>query len=113
VAHHKTGQWLMMADNADDGDIFFGLPSRHFQDPKDRHLSRFVPRNPKGSIPLHYKKQKVVLRLSGCGEVTSVPHMSSTEAEALAKDRLSGVVLKENNMQKRLGLLEYPPLTIV
>jgi hypothetical protein len=55
----------------------------------------------------------VVLRLSGCGEVTSVPHMSSTEAEALAKDRLSGVVLKENNMQKRLGLLEYPPLTIV
>jgi hypothetical protein len=108
----QSGQWLMVIDNADDGDVFFGQtaagPSLNSQS-----LWHYIPQNPNGSILFTTRNKQLGLDLTGGGELISIAPMNYTEAEALFKSRLHDTNTDWELMKKLFALLEYLPLAIV
>ena len=113
----SSGLWLMIIDNADDGDAFFGCnsassDSRNTEAEKER-LVRYISQSSNGSILLTTRNKQVGLRLKGYGDIIRIPAMSSFEAKSLFMSKLKDVPVEQAPVEELLALLAYLPLAIV
>ncbi|KAK3935635.1 acyl transferase/acyl hydrolase/lysophospholipase [Diplogelasinospora grovesii] len=100
----SAGSWLLIVDNADDTDLFFG----------DTDLTDHLPSSPKGSILFTTRNHDVVMKL-GVPEsnVIAVEEMNRDEALTLLKKHLKEPQMRDTeSTTKLLGFLAYLPLAI-
>ncbi|KAH7124618.1 hypothetical protein EDB81DRAFT_890057 [Dactylonectria macrodidyma] len=106
--------WLMVLDNADDSDVFFGKLTNESSSHSTRHrcLWDYLPQSPNSAILFTTRNKQLGLDLAGGGDLISVPPMKYSEAKLLFTSRLQTTQASEKSMGKLFDLLEYLPLAI-
>ena len=112
------GRWLMVIDNADDMELFFGAPadSSSGSPSTDPHhsgkLERYIPECAHGSLLITTRNKQAGLRLAKGNLPIVVHEMDDTESEKLLRAKV-----KENPTSDELSTLssrlERLPLTLV
>ncbi|KAI9738818.1 MAG: hypothetical protein M1834_008325 [Cirrosporium novae-zelandiae] len=111
LSSEESGIWLMIVDNADDADTFFG--SRKTTDPSgSSHLSNFLPQCPNGSIIFATRNKKAGVKFATASGIILLPKMGSVDAQDLLKARVGENISNQDNIIELLELLEYLPLAI-
>ena len=109
----RNGAWLMVLDNADDDDVFFGLDESNDKAP----LSTFVPQSPNGSILITSRNMLAARNLAGpSGHVVQIEPMNEDDSLALLKTRVGSLEADESSWDAHakalVQALEYIPLAI-
>ncbi|KAL4860638.1 hypothetical protein BDV12DRAFT_94262 [Aspergillus spectabilis] len=106
-----AGQWLLIFDNADDIDMWFGKSEGNT---KPCRLSDYVPWSRTGSVLFTTRFKKIASKLA-MQYVIRVPEMDETRALELLSERLDNKSLLQDRDQAALLLkqLTYLPLAIV
>ncbi|KAF4414632.1 kinesin, partial [Fusarium acutatum] len=115
LSKRLRGPWLMVLDNADDSDVFFGKltsESSSHSTPQHDCLWDFLPQSPNSAILFTTRNKRLGLDLAGGGDLISVPPMKYSEAKLLFTSRLQTTQASEKSMEKLFDLLEYLPLAI-
>ncbi|KAL8816805.1 MAG: hypothetical protein Q9223_004247 [Gallowayella weberi] len=108
----RHGRWLLILDNADDIDLFFGPPAlseRHKQ------MHQYLPRYDDGSTIITSRDKRVAYRLSDREDPILVENMSTDDAGALLRSRLSQENLHSRYVDDHIQLLDvlgHLPLAI-
>ena len=112
------GQWLMVIDNADDMQLFFGAsadPSSGSVSAESRHvgkLERYIPECAHGSLLITTRNKQAGLRLAKGHPPIEVCEMDGTESEKLLRTKV-----QENPTSSELSTLssrlERLPLALV
>jgi nucleoside phosphorylase/tetratricopeptide (TPR) repeat protein len=107
----SAGQWLLIFDNADDIDMWFGKPEGTTE---PCQLSDYVPWSRTGSVLFTTRFTKVASKLA-MQNVIRVPELDEAGALELLSERLVDKSLLQNRDQAALLLkqLTYLPLAIV
>ncbi|KAL4965263.1 purine and uridine phosphorylase [Aspergillus stella-maris] len=107
----SAGQWLLIFDNADDIDMWFGKSQGNT---KPYRLSDYVPWSKTGSVLFTTRFKKVASKLA-MQDVITVPEMDEAKALELLRERLVDKSLLQDRDQAALLLkqLVYLPLGIV
>ncbi|CAG7947031.1 unnamed protein product [Penicillium salamii] len=107
----RNGRWLMILDNADNDDVFFGGNGSNQRGP----LVRFLPQAAHGSILITSRNGRAARNLVGndC-HVIMVQPMNGEESLALLRARISAPQSGESGGDERalVQALEYIPLAI-
>ena len=103
----RSGQWLMILDNADNADLMYGSESLR--------LAAYIPRSDHGSILLTTRFRKVGASFTSMSNVMSLQSMTLRESEMLLRARLNDDSSKEthNSYQELAEELERTPLALV
>lgn len=103
----RTGQWLMILDNADDAEIMYASGSLRLAD--------YLPRSNKGSILLTTRFQHVGASFTSARNVLSLQKMTLEESELLLRARLDEGISEQNRQlyQVLAEELERTPLALV
>ncbi|KAK2666288.1 Nucleoside phosphorylase superfamily [Fusarium oxysporum f. sp. vasinfectum] len=115
LSKRLRGPWLMVLDNADDSDVFFGKLTNEFNShstPQHDCLWDFLPQSPNSAILFTTRNKRLGLDLAGGGDLISVPPMKYSEAKLLFTSRLQTTQASEKSMERLFVLLEYLPLAI-
>ncbi|EXA29684.1 hypothetical protein FOVG_18851 [Fusarium oxysporum f. sp. pisi HDV247] len=115
LSKRLKGPWLMVLDNADDTNVFFGkLTNELSSHSTHQHqcLWDFLPQSPNSTILFTTRNKQLGLDLAGGGDLISVPPMEYSEAKLLFTSRLQTTQASEKSMKKLFDLLEYLPLAI-
>ncbi|KAI9775356.1 MAG: hypothetical protein M1839_001272 [Geoglossum umbratile] len=104
----NSGTWIMIVDNADDADMFFGLGERS----GSKRLFDFLPQCSNGSIIFTTRNKKAGVKFATAGGIILLPKMDPIDGEELLKARLGDNTLDQSDMIELLQLLEYLPLAI-
>lgn len=112
LSSKESGTWLMIIDNADDSDMFFGARETGGSSLGSRRLSEFLPQCPNGSIIFITRNKKAGVKFATARGVIHLPKMDPVDAEELLKARLGEDISDRDGMTKLLELLEYLPLAI-
>jgi tetratricopeptide (TPR) repeat protein len=107
----ESGTWLMIVDNADDAEIFFGAPKNDDSTTSTR-LAEFLPQSSNGSIVFTTRNNKVGVRLAGTAGVIFLPEMDVMDGHNLVKARLGNNSPDESPVTELLQILGYLPLAI-
>ncbi|PNP74267.1 hypothetical protein FNYG_12316 [Fusarium nygamai] len=99
--HHKP--WLMVVDNVDDLDLFYGT----------RGLSRHLPTCPQGKLLVTTRNQQVAVRATKGRCYIEVPRMTESEAQDLLGEHLGSLRPGVADLSTLASKLEYLPLIIV
>ena len=104
---HRSGQWLMILDNADDADLMYGSESLR--------LANYIPRSDQGSVLLTTRFRKVGANFTSMRNVVSLQSMSLIESEMLLRARLNdGYPVQNHDLYQELAEeLERTPLALV
>ncbi|KAL8801104.1 MAG: hypothetical protein Q9182_004697 [Xanthomendoza sp. 2 TL-2023] len=108
----RHGRWLLILDNADDIDLFFGPPAlseRHKQ------MHQYLPRCDDGSTIITSRDKRVAYRLSDREDPIIVENMTTDDAGALLRSRLSPENLHSRYVDDHVQLLDvlgHLPLAI-
>ena len=103
----RTGQWLMILDNADDAEIMYSSRSLRLAD--------YLPRSNKGSILLTTRSQHVGASFTSAWNVLSLQKMTLEESELLIRAYLDDQASEQNRelYQELAEELERTPLALV
>ena len=115
-----SGNWVMIIDNADDEDIFFGDHGDQSQrsSSASSKLARYFPRRSNGSILLTTRNRRVGVKFAGpkltvVSGVITVPEMSVSESKRLLVDNLEDDNCDDNDVTELVETLENLPLALV
>ncbi|KAI9772831.1 MAG: hypothetical protein M1840_008713 [Geoglossum simile] len=98
LSNKESGTWLMIVDNADDTNLFFG--ARDTRDlPSSKRLSEFLPQSPNRSIVVTTRNKKAGIKFASANGV--IKNFSRLED-----------ISNQDDGTKHLGLLEYLPLAV-
>ena len=113
LSHERSGQWLMIVDNADDIDVLFSP----LNEPNDSdRLIDYIPKVGKGSIIFTTRTAKVATDLAD-NNLVQLGEMDKAEAMELMKTRLRSEyqhqLADEQITNKFLSMLTFFALAIV
>lgn len=79
----NSGDWLMVIDNADDEELFFGQDENQDQEfsSSSRKLARYFPQRPNGSILLTTRSRMLGVKFATVRGVIAVQEMSVSESK--------------------------------
>ncbi|KAH0559873.1 hypothetical protein GP486_003610 [Trichoglossum hirsutum] len=100
------GIWLMIVDNVDDVNVFFGDRNSF-----GKSLSEYIPQSPKGAVLYTTRDRSVGAKLVPLRGLISVPRMSPTEARELLGEKAT-CESSEREQSELLEELDYLPLAI-
>lgn len=111
--------WLMVLDNADDEDTFFGLQKKESSEGDHRYqqtapLSAYVPQTSRGSILITSRNRKVAFSLTAnrAERIVDVPRMGMESAVDLLNKKLPDNQSNDQNKEDLVTILEHLPLAI-
>jgi len=108
----ENGSWLLVLDNADEHDLFFGS-DLSIRELNSLHISSLLPRNPCGSMIITTRDKRIGQRLTDREEIIMITPLAPLDAEQLLRWRIpreDDVNPKE--AQSLLEILGYIPLAI-
>ena len=111
--------WLMVIDNADDTELFFGCVSQEeegsHQHTQNENVGQYIPECLHGSILVTTRNKETGIRLTQTrpGGVIDVGRMDAEEAAELFRMRLKDSELATNEVSALSSRLEYLPLALV
>ena len=108
----STSNWILIVDNADDHDLFFGNGEAHKGD-STRRLADSFPRSSNGSILLTTRNKQVGLSFTTARDVLNVEALSLSESEELLAARLAHDSSNVQPYAELANLLERLPLALV
>ncbi len=114
----QSGDWLLILDNADDADVFFGLPTvpaaqADAASTESPCLSRYLPQTGTGSILITSRDEGTAVRLTGARkQVLRVDVMSEDDTMALLTKRLPEDASDQFAKKKLIVKLDLVPLAI-
>ncbi|KAL8735172.1 MAG: hypothetical protein Q9166_001048 [cf. Caloplaca sp. 2 TL-2023] len=108
----KHGRWLLILDNADDIDLFFGPPALSDQ---HKQMHQYLPRCEDGDTIITSRDKRIAYRLSDRENPIVVENMTTDDADALLRSRLSQENLHPRyagDHRQLLDVLGHLPLAI-
>ncbi|KAG4258772.1 hypothetical protein FPRO03_13438 [Fusarium proliferatum] len=99
--HHKP--WLMVVDNADDLNLFYGTDG----------LSRHLPACPQGKLLVTTRNRQVAVRATKGRCLIEIPRMTESEAHDLLGEHLGFLSPDVTDLSTLASKLEYLPLILV
>ena len=115
----SNGSWVMIVDNADDSDVFFGPDTghhTHLPDRRDqpvRRLSELLPQSSHGSFLITSRCKNTALRLTGRpADIIQVGPMDETQAVTLFGKKLQES-FEERDAIALAKALDFMPLAII
>jgi tetratricopeptide (TPR) repeat protein len=114
LSQESTGKWLMIIDNADDFQLFYGGDNHDGnQGDSQNTLSTYLPFSTLGAILFTTRDREAATRFAG-SNVVVVDEMNDTESRGLLQRSLQDKQLIDNSSStKLLGLLTNLPLAIM
>lgn len=108
LSHEKSGQWLMILDNADDYDMWFNRS----------HGSRimdYVPQSSKGCVVMTTRDQRVAIRFADRNRAIELTHMDEETATQMLRNIINQEHLLDDQSSTSLLLAQlcYLPLAIM
>jgi hypothetical protein len=113
LSEYKHGQWLLVFDNADDMDMWYG--SLGSGDKNKRRLVDYLPHNTQGCVLFTTRDKKLATKLAK-PNIINLKEMNEETALQLLKKSLATLELVKNNLQDTKSLLKeltYLLLTII
>jgi tetratricopeptide (TPR) repeat protein len=110
----EHGHWLMVIDNADDTQVFFGSQEpENASAPSRGNLGRYIPECAHGSILVTTRNKQTGVRLAKGQEIIEVAKMDNDESGQLVRTKLDGLELADSEILLLSSRLEYLPLALV
>jgi len=109
----RAGRWLLVVDNADDMELFYGKAKVTNDYHTTSYLARYLPFNRKGSILFTTRNRKAAVKLAGQNLIT-VETMSRPDAIKLLETSLAEkqMMCNSGSTTQLLDLLTDLPLAI-
>ncbi|RYP67309.1 hypothetical protein DL771_007327 [Monosporascus sp. 5C6A] len=110
------GRWLMVVDNADDMQLFFGQPVEPVNAGASSHegsLGRYLPECSHGAILATTRNMQVGSRLTKGKRPIEVGKMDGGETDQLLRTWLDGVGIASGELSALSSRLEHLPLALV
>ena len=101
----NSGKWLLVIDNADDMEMFYGSGQSK--------SARYFPRSNHGSILMTTRYRKIGLRFATARNSISVPALSLAESKQLLNARLGVARQEDDDLTQLAEELENIPLALV
>jgi tetratricopeptide (TPR) repeat protein len=102
----QCGQWLMIIDNADDIDLFYGTA-------EDR-MAKYLPKSNSGSILLTSRDRRIGLKFTGASNIFSLEALATTSSAKLLEARLGESDTSSADDRIKLAeTLENIPLALI
>lgn len=115
-----SGNWVMIIDNADDEDLFFGDDENLDRENRTSscRLAQYLPRRLNGSILLTTRNRRLGVKFAGAkltmvGGVITIPEMSASESKMLMMERLEEGNYDDHDLTELVWDLGNLPLAIV
>ena len=110
----RHGHWLLVIDNADDSELFFGPKSRPFGEQTEQtvRLFRYLPKSPKGSIIVTTRDKRVGELICDSRAAISVPILDSQKSKAMLQSKIPENQWNTDDAQCLLTRLDDLPLAI-
>ena len=110
-----SGNWIMIIDNADDEELFFGGDEDRADGPSGLSdmLANYFPRRLNGSILLTTRNKKVGVKFAGIHDLITIPKMSVSESKNLLVKNLEEENHDDDNLTELVDTLENLPLALV
>ncbi|RYP50970.1 hypothetical protein DL768_003636 [Monosporascus sp. mg162] len=105
------GPWLMVVDNADDTDVFFG-PSGAASDGGEGNLGQFLPECSHGALLITTRNKQTGVKLAKGRPPIDVGRMEEEECQSLLRARLEGVAVTAADLSTLSDRLEHLPLAL-
>jgi hypothetical protein len=103
----KSGNWLIVLDNADNNKVFFNASGRN------EPLADYLPQALNGSILITSRNKMAAQNLVGCyGNIIAVEPMSTDNALTLLQTRIKIDQSSKNSARALVEALECIPLAI-
>ncbi|KAK4243173.1 kinesin light chain 3 [Corynascus novoguineensis] len=110
------GQWLMVIDNADDTQLFFGqqmVPANTSSSSHEESLGRYLPDCRHGAILVTTRNKQAGSRLTKGKRPIEVMKMDEDEADQLLRAHLDGISVASSESFALSSRLEHLPLALV
>ncbi|KAK8128013.1 hypothetical protein PG984_009121 [Apiospora sp. TS-2023a] len=106
LSSQSAGNWLMVVDNADDGDLLIGNAG-------DTSITSALPFSPKGSILFTTRNRTVSTLLDvSPKEVVALEGMNRVDAIKMLHENLEENQIDDESTEKLIEILAYLPLAI-
>ena len=109
-------RWLMVIDNADDTQLFFGQQGGSETGSPPNHegnLGRYLPECPHGAILITTRNKQTGSRLTKGKRLIEVGKMDENETAQLLREQLDGVDAASSEFSALSSRLEHLPLALV
>ncbi|KAH0527489.1 hypothetical protein TsFJ059_002489 [Trichoderma semiorbis] len=110
------GEWLMIIDNADDMQLFFGQPAGTTTSPSkekdEEHLARYLPECAHGTILITTRNKQVGVRMTKGQQPIEVLRMNEEESAQLLRARLKDTSATVAQLSALSSQLEHLPLAL-
>ncbi|CAH0036183.1 unnamed protein product [Clonostachys rhizophaga] len=107
------GEWIMIIDNADDVELFFGQPPETVSDiTEPENLAQYLPECPHGSLLITTRNKQAAVRLTKGRGLIEVPSMNDIEAVKLLRSSLDDIETTTADLSALSAYLEYLPLAL-
>jgi len=105
------GQWLMVLDNADGTDIFFGQPGID-QSSGRANLVHAIPECNHGKLLITTRNKQAGIKLTNGAAPINVGRMGEEECQNLMRSMLGDVSANDSDLSRLSDRLEYLPLAL-
>ncbi len=105
----SRGRWLMVIDNADDMQLFFGAPGESHH---EGNLGRYIPECSHGTILVTTRNKQAGLGIAKGTHLIEVQEMDDIDSEKLLRTKLTGDPTS-SELLTLLSRLEYLPLALI
>ncbi|KAL2195254.1 hypothetical protein P885DRAFT_70825 [Corynascus similis CBS 632.67] len=109
-------RWLMVIDNADDMQLFFGQQggSETNDSSNDKgNLERYLPKCRHGAVLVTTRNKQAGLKLTKGKHLIEVGKMDEGETDQLLRTYLDGIIFASNELSTLSSRLEHLPLALV
>uniref|UniRef100_A0A8H7NHF5 DUF7779 domain-containing protein n=1 Tax=Bionectria ochroleuca TaxID=29856 RepID=A0A8H7NHF5_BIOOC len=109
------GEWLMVLDNADDTQLFFGQPSETIscmESNDEKNLARYLPECSHGTFLITTRNKQLGVKLTKGQQMIEVPRMNENESEQLLRARLRDTSATSAELSQLSSQLEHLPLAL-
>ncbi len=110
------GQWLMVIDDADDMQLFFGPhmgPTNTSSSSHEKSLGQYLPECLHGTILVTTRNKHAGLRLTKGQRPIEVGKMDKSETDQLLRAHLDGITVTSSESSTLSSRLEHLPLALV
>ena len=110
-----SGKWLMIIDNADDENLFFGEAGNRGQGSFNsfKKLAQYFPQRLNGSILLTTRNRILGVKFAAVRGVVTIPEMSDIESKQLVMENLEEGDYDDHDLTDLVEVLEHLPLALV
>lgn len=106
LAAESNGRWLMIVDNADDGEVFFDSAG------SGSTLSKYIPDCSHGALLVTTRNKTVGVNFTKGRGLIEIPEMNKGESKELITKGIGETLDDDTAIDKLAKLLEYIPLAL-